>query len=651
MFRQIAKSSFFWFGVVSTACAEDFVSLTEKEFLADVPVVLSVSRLPQRLDETPGAVTVIDRQMIRMSGARDVADLLRLVPGFRVSNSFEDNAPQAGYHTVGVEDFVNHLQVLVDGRSVYSAYHLGSTSVGLQTVALADIERIEVLRGTGGAAYGARAFLGTINIVTRHSVDTVGSQAQVVAGDNGVRDGLVRLGWGGDAASYRLTVDQRFDDGLIGAGGSDRVRRANFRADIRPSAHDTLELRLGQTMSKVGVGFAPRDGNAIRERSLSTSHLQLDWKRSLSMHEDVAVQFSRTTESSQDAFDYQPVPGVVVDFSGRAMADSLLLQHSSRQGDRLRLVVGGEFRREEVASMPVFDTGDAFVTNFLRVFGNAEWRLHPSLLLNAGGMFERSTLAGEQMSPRLMLNWHMTPQQTLRMGIAHGLRTPSTFEKHANTRYYLDGVLLNSTFVAQGQVAPAKVVAREIGYLADFPALETSLDLRLFREEIQGYILDTKYPYPVASDGFPGFADGFAIDFVNKEDFRLQGAEYQLRWRPWGDGRVIWNHSFVQSSQTVGSGDPSPVLRSYGLMFMQTMRNGVSMSLQHYRTGSMYLPGETYWRPPVSRTDIRMAWPVRLGQARGEVALVVQNLGDAYQDYVTDHLFQRRVFVQLNLGG
>lgn len=70
----------------------------EDELLRDVPVVVSVSRLPQPLQDAPGAVTVIDRRMIRISGARDVADLLRFVPGFSVSNSFESNAPQGSYH-------------------------------------------------------------------------------------------------------------------------------------------------------------------------------------------------------------------------------------------------------------------------------------------------------------------------------------------------------------------------------------------------------------------------------------------------------------------------------------------------------------------------------------------------------------------------
>ena len=72
--------------------------MSEKDFLTDMPIVLSVSRLPQRLDETPGTVTVMDREMIQLSGARDIVDLLRLVPGFQVSTSFESSAPVVSYH-------------------------------------------------------------------------------------------------------------------------------------------------------------------------------------------------------------------------------------------------------------------------------------------------------------------------------------------------------------------------------------------------------------------------------------------------------------------------------------------------------------------------------------------------------------------------
>jgi iron complex outermembrane recepter protein len=109
--------------------AQAQTSVSEQDYFADMPVVLSVSRLPQRLDETPGAVTILDRDFIRQTGARDVADLLRLVPGFQSSASFEADAPQASYHGV-FGNYSARIQVLVDGRSVYSTYFFGAVSLG-----------------------------------------------------------------------------------------------------------------------------------------------------------------------------------------------------------------------------------------------------------------------------------------------------------------------------------------------------------------------------------------------------------------------------------------------------------------------------------------------------------------------------------------
>jgi len=239
--------------LLSLTAAQAAAVTSEADYLTDMPIVLSVSRLPQRLDETPGAVTILDREMIRLSGARDVADLMRLVPGFQSSSSFERIAPQASYHGA-FTSYSNQLQVLVDGRSVYSPYFVGSTEAGLQTVALEDIERIEVLRGSNSAAYGARAMLGVINIVTRHTTDTLGVSVGVTNGQNGIRDARASIGWGQPDASFRLGVDRRGDDGLAGANGHNEINRVNFRADLRPNARDEVQLRFGGLGINAGKG-------------------------------------------------------------------------------------------------------------------------------------------------------------------------------------------------------------------------------------------------------------------------------------------------------------------------------------------------------------------------------------------------------------
>lgn len=628
-------------GLAAPAAAQTADAVSEKDYFAEVPVVLSVSRLPQRLDETPGAVTIIDRQMIRLSGARDLADLLRLVPGFRVSNSFESNTPQGSYHT-SLSDYSNHMQVMVDGRSVYSVYMQGSTGPGLQAVALEDVERIEVYRGSNSASYGARAFLGSINIVTRDPADTEGTQVQMARGDNGIEDQLLRLGWGDEQARFRLSADGRADNGVRGASGPDRVQRVNLRADVRLSPRDTVELRTGQSVIEAGVGFAGDVGNNVRTRQIDTAFLQLDWRRNLDADQDLALQFSHTVEALRDHFAYAPAPSLLIDFGGHATNDNLTLQHTLRLVPTLRLVWGGELRRETVVSQPLYDTDAAFVTDFARVFTNAEWRLHPDLLLNAGALFERSNLAGENLAPRLMLNWRLVEGHTLRYGLTQAFRPPSNFEKYANVRYYLGGVLAESTDVARGNVASEKVQTREIGYLAELPGRALSLDVRAYEEQVRDLIKRPTYSLP-GSGG-----NNEAFDYVNGEDFDIHGYEYQLRAKPWSDGQLIYSQALVDSTQSVGDGEIR-AYRSQSLMFMQQLPGGLDFSLMYYEADASHFPGANASAPAISRTDVRLAKSLRPGGRRAEISVVGQNLGASYPDFRPEFRFYQQAYVMLRL--
>lgn len=627
--------------LASLAAAQRPDAVSEKDFLEDVPVVLSVSRLPQRLDETPGAVTIIDRQMIRMSGARDVADLLRFVPGFRVSNSFESNTPQGSYHT-SLSDYSNHMQVMVDGRSVYSAYLRGSTGPGLQTVALEDIERIEVHRGSNSAAYGARAFLGTINIVTRDTVDTLGTQVQAAGGDNGIQDAMVRLGWGDDSARYRLSADGRSDNGLEGTSSGVRVQRINLRADVRASRQDMVELRTGQAIIDSGVGFAGDPGNNARTRRIDTAFVQLDWRRNLDTDQDLAFQASHTNEMIRDNFPYAPDPRLMIDFGGRSSNENLSLQHTLRLSGNVRMVWGGELRRETIVSRPLYDTDSAFVTDFSRLFSNVEWRLHPDLLLNAGALYERSSIGGEHTSPRLMLNWRVAEGQTLRYGITQAFRPPSNFEKYANVRYYLAGTLADSTDVARGNVSSEKVETREIGYLAELQRYGLGLDFRAYEERVRDFIKRPEYSLPGSGN------DDQAFDYVNGEDFRIRGYESQIRWRPWAGGQLIYSLSRLDSTQSYGAAQVN-TYDSQGLMFMQLLPARVNFSVMYYETDASYFPGANQPSPAIRRTDLRVAKAMRLAGKQAELSLAVQNLGASYQDFMPAFRFHQQAYVMLRL--
>lgn len=245
-------------GAGSGSVAAETAPLAEDGYLGELPVVLSVTRLAQSLADTPGAVTVLDRDMIRRTGARRVSELLRFVPGFIVSGWNGAN-PISQYHTK-LDEEGRRLQVFIDGRSVYSSLYLGDTHRGLDAVVMEDIDRIEVLRGSNSAAYGANAFLGVINIITRNSADTRGTLLSGSAGSWGVGDYTMRHGWGDDDRSFRLSASQRSDDGYkqkqvlpldySGVNNGTMLRQATFRTDIRLGGGDELQPVGGQQPSR-----------------------------------------------------------------------------------------------------------------------------------------------------------------------------------------------------------------------------------------------------------------------------------------------------------------------------------------------------------------------------------------------------------------
>ena len=632
--------------LVAKVAAQESPALSEADYLNDVPIVLSVSRLPQRLDETPGAVTIIDRNMIRLSGARDLADLMRLVPGFQSSMGFELGGPQASYHGA-FGGFSNRIQVLVDGRSVYSPYFVGSVEAGLQTVALQDIERIEVLRGSNSAAYGARAFLGVINIVTRDSADTAGAQLRLSRGSDGISDTGARFGGASGIASYRFSVDRRADDGLQGAYGRNQVDRVGFRADIRSNASDEIQLRAGTLSMGVGKGVADNIDDPGRDTRYGSGFVQVDWRHSLSADHDLALNYSHAEESYQDKILYSLIPvgindSIYVDASGRSSNDNLSLQHSWRQGPDFRLVWGAEFRRESMTSRPLFNTDEALLTDFTRLFANVEWRPAKDWVLNAGAMAEKSSVNGDSVAPRLMLNWHFADGQTLRIGASTAYRPPSDYEKFANVSHYWHGQLLRVTTLSSGNVQPEHILAREIGYLGAIPSVNLKFDLRIFHERIGDFIrqLNTLTPK----------------DFANLDNFAIRGLEYELKWQPWNSARFRLTQALIRNNvagqySALGAGMElvAPQLAST-LAYVQQLPGGANFTLTHQNSSKQTLPGAGLLdQTTIIRTDLRLAAPLRLGGKPGELALVVQNTGSPVMDFAPAFAFQRRIFVTLQV--
>jgi iron complex outermembrane receptor protein len=212
-----------------------------------LPQVLTATRLKQSPAAVPGSMTVIDSELINASGARDISELLRLVPGMMVGN-INGNQAAVNYHGTNATE-ARRMQVLIDGRSVYRA-GLATVDWSDIPVALEDIERIEVFRGPNTVSYGANALMAVVNIITRNPADSHGTRMKVTRGQRGIDDFYASQGVGWDGGDLRLSLSGQQDDGFDsdrnGAAYRDsrRLNRFNLAVSQTLTENQSIDWQL-----------------------------------------------------------------------------------------------------------------------------------------------------------------------------------------------------------------------------------------------------------------------------------------------------------------------------------------------------------------------------------------------------------------------
>lgn len=648
-------------------------SADEEAYFSDLPVVASVSRLPQRLADAPTAVTVIDRDMIKASGVRDLSDVFRLVPGFQ-TYPHNTESPRVSYHGLNDEDYSPRLQVLIDGRSMYSPLFGNGVNWATIPVALEDIERIEVVRGSNGVSYGSNAFLGVINIITVDPALTRGVSVSASRGSQNVRDyGLRTGGKLGEAGDFRVTYRQQNDDGLADKGDwidNFRSRLVDVRADISLGERDTLQVGLGQVEGVTGVGrlnggsIFGQSTNPIRDMRQTDAYAQLIWRRLLSPTSDFQLRYAYSVDKSSDAFDIRaPWQVYHINQSGdEGVRHELEFQHSLLAAAGSRLVWGASWRNDALRSDWVLPGQGTVRREVGRLFGNVEWKPLRWFTGNLGLAGETDSLAGFHLSPRASANFHLTPENTLRIGYSRAHRTGSIFDYRAD--YWSS--LTKYQFKADPGMPSESMDTWEIGYLGEWRAWRSSLDLRLFSEKVHDRLFAIDMNRNV---------DAIPATTVPIQDVHIHGVEYQLKWQPFEPTRLVLNQTFAQidsdylpsalvnPNSTLGNAagyngvkeltDRSMPGRSTSLLVMQKLPWGLEFSTAAYWQDKMKWSRNS-WSEKYRRFDARIGYPFRWGAWGGELAFTVQSLNGAHNEYKwngepTDRVVDRREWVSLRL--
>ena len=393
--------------------------------------VTSASKKEQKLSQVPGAIFVITPEDIRRSGAINIPDLLRMVPGLEVA---QINPSTWAISARGFNgEYSDKLLVLIDGRTVYTPSFSG-VFWDAQDVPLDSIERIEVIRGPGATVWGTNAVNGVINIITKSARDT---QRGMVTANGGTLEhigGMIRYGGPiGSRGAYRVFTDG-FEMGHFltpeHQNGEDDwyIFHGGFRADAQVSAKDSLTLEgeairgnAGEMTNAIVSLQPPLNATLdLRDRFSGWSVLGR-WKRAISPGSETSLQVYFDRSNRGDTTYGLGLNTLDLDF-----------QHHVHWGRRQDFVWGLGYRVSSDQMADDFRISfqpQDLVTQIFSSFVQDEIAIRSHrLYVSLGTKLEDDYYNGFNLQPSGRLTWTPDDRDTFWAAISGAQRTPSRVE-------------------------------------------------------------------------------------------------------------------------------------------------------------------------------------------------------------------------------
>jgi iron complex outermembrane receptor protein len=578
--------------------------------------VTSVGKRVQRLADVAGSVYVIRNEDIRRSGAVTLPEALRLAPNLQVARA--DAAQYAISARSGSDLLANKMLVLVDGRTVYSPLFSGVFWEALD-VMLEDVERIEVLSGSGGTLYGANAFNGVINIITKSAAETQGALAKVVGG---TQDQTLAARYGGAAGpvNFRLWAKRTLSDHTQRANGTplrDDAQRsqAGFRADSAGEQHQwTVQ---GDVFRQESLEAAPslRRYSGFNLLGRYTADLQDGRKLQVQAYLDRFIREQvGTIRNTLDTLDLE-----------------VQQQSQPRAGHELVWGAGTRLQRDDAG--PVTPAALSFVPlkrnmRLANVFAQDEVSLSRATKLTFGAKAEHNSYTGWEFLPNLRFAWETSSEHLLWAAASRVVRSPARVDRDA--------------FSPPLRPSPGfdSEVARvfELGWRAR-PAAGLSMSATLFHHDFSN----------LRSFDLDGAGIG---SFGNNYRGRLNGVETWGEWQAGRNWRLQASYVYQRPHYDAASGTaPFPASTTLGndaryqamLSSAWTLAPDMDVDLRVRRVGARPAPAV----PAYTSLDARWAWRPR---RQWEVSATVTNLGGSHAEWgspATRSVFGRAVYLQL----
>ncbi|WP_447599801.1 TonB-dependent receptor plug domain-containing protein [Nitrospira sp. Nam80] len=474
---------------------------------------------PQPISQAPSNVYVITDEDIRHSGATDIPQVLRRIPGLEViqMTGADYNVSVRGDN----QPAANKLLVMIDGRSIYEDAY-GSVFWTTLPVTLPEIKRIEVLKGPASALYGFNAFDGVINIITKSPEEIKGTTVQVGGGELGtIRAAAIQAGTY-NKLGYRLSIghDQnqqwRNRDAL-----ALRQTKFNLHTDYALSSDSRVVVQGGylannrfdgqffETIAETTTGINSGYLNAMYERPNFFIRAWWQYWR----HEDDETVFP----SIQRFFR-------IIDRNGNIEQNrqrntyNIDAQHTIPFGSSHRFTYGANLRYTRFTSN--FILGDAAREDRVGLYVQEEWQPIKQLTAMAGVRFDMHSQINPTYSPRASLVYSPTENHSFRISGSVAYRPPTLYESfiESHSLLFLFGcppncVGIPNIFVGSKNLKPEQIISYEAEYQGWYLRHRLRTRAALFYNQLSDMIT-FNIPTPVNSGKADIYGGEAGVEFL-----------------------------------------------------------------------------------------------------------------------------------------
>lgn len=511
--------------------------------------VTSAGRRQQRAEDVAGAVYVITQDDIRRSGLRSLPEILRLAPGVQVAQV------SANKWAVSVRGFnslySNKLLILIDGRSLYNRAFAG-VFWDANDLDVAEIERIEIVRGPGGAMWGSNAVNGVINIISRSARVSTGGAISVSLGTFERSRVTARYGSSLGRAAYRVFGQwSGYADGLTAEGssandrwhsitGGTRVDWANENNTLMAAGHYTTARSrpnlfvlesIAPDVYSIGGMSDTREASALGR-----------WTRTMRDGSVFQAQ-TYTTHVWRDEATFESVE----------RTGDLDIQYEKPLGRRHALVLGGGYRYFDLATngslLLQIAPEQAHIAN---AFAQDEFAVTPALKLTVGARVEYEKVAGWGLSPSVRAIWEPTPRQRVWAAAARVRRTPAATDRTLRINFFSmpgPGLPILLAITGNPDYGIETLTQLDAGYRVRLGST-ASLDLAVFRGRYDD--LATLEPRPLVLETTPAPAHLLLpYQFTNLMSASTAGAELAVHWSPLDTWRLDASYSALRITPSI----------------------------------------------------------------------------------------------------